>query len=156
MMKARKLISLLSVLFLASCEPDFDYSAIPGQYIGTMYHYVPGPGGAGWEVEEYGTGEYDVNIASAGSGYVLSFDDDFVELPDVTVNVVKETDDARVEISTPDGQAFSASTVLHPNPPPSNYFSNKAALREAGIFLTLKANDPDSVYFLHFTAIRHY
>lgn len=159
-MKTRYIVVLLIIL-LPTCKKDdeFNTGLIPGAYTGAIYYFssVDGGGPGLNDPDLSKSADYKTTITKNGSNYVLSFDTSFIyKIPDINVKITSFNSEI-VNISTLDGQAYSSSNVLgNYRGYPANYFSIDKIIRRVDCQLTLRSNDPDSLYYLNFVLLRIY
>jgi len=152
----------LSLFTCEEIEDDFDFGVVPGDYEGSLTYFTANQGG-GIDInlpELSKTTGYRVSIANVGTGHRLSFDKSFkYEVPDIDVvenEYYSKNSASIVSIRTIDGQPYT--TVVMQTYPgvPSSYFYVDEVLRNVKCILTLKSNNPDSVYYLDISVLRKY
>lgn len=156
---------LLSMLCLtlsySACKKDdeFNTELVAEEYTGSLDYFTSIDGG---EVGNYmpdlsKSGDYKTTITKIGSNYILSFDKSFIyALPDISIDIKRFMNTETAVIGTLVGQAYSSSTVGNNPSEPSNYFSILKYPQLARCNITLKSNDPDSIYYLSFRLTRNY
>jgi len=124
---------------------DYFYSVDGGK---TGYSHVP---------DLSKSEDYKTTITKNGSTYVLSFDTSFIyTIPDINIEITSFNSEF-VNIYTQEGQAYSSSGALENVPgQPHNYFRIEKYFRLVSCHLTLRSNDPDSIYYLYFVLHRNY
>jgi hypothetical protein len=150
---------LFSGLLFFGCGPaeTFDMALIPGTYTGSLYYFEADGSDIGDEVPALTTsGNYMATIARSGADYVITFDEDGkFDMPDLTVELFSIVDGRTGAIRTTGGQDFSSSTAGNTAPGQQpNYFGIDPDLGRVDCKLTLKSNDPDSVFFLRLSVVR--
>jgi hypothetical protein len=159
-MKTRYLF-ILVIILLPTCKKDneFDTGLIPGTYTGAIHYFPSVDGGEpGFNDPDLSkSGDYKTTITKYGSNFVLSFDTSFIySIPDINVKISSFSSEI-VSIYTPQGQAYSSSGALENYPgQPANYISIDTYIHRVDCHLTLKSNDPDSIYYLNFVLLRIY
>ena len=154
-------MALLLVILLTTCKKDdeFNTGLIPGTYTGAIYYFpsVDG-GGPGFNDPDLSkSDDYIITITKNGSNYVFSFDTSFMyTVPDMNIEISSFNSEI-VSIYTQQGQAYSSSDALENYPgQPANYISITEYIHRVDCHLTLRSNDPDSIYYLNFILLRIY
>jgi len=157
-------LAVLCVLSLSlsfsSCKKDEEFNSvlIPGEYTGIMAYYTSINGGiVGTYIDSLSKyPEYKTTISKSGLNYILSFDKSFIyTLPDITVQITSIESSQQAIIKTLEGQVYSSSSIPASEYPPNYFYITKYPAR-IDCILTLKSNDPDSIYFLNFRLFRLY
>lgn len=157
-----RLLFVFILMLLSTCQKDdeFNVEFVPGEYTGALAYFTSlNSGGVGINITDLSKADaYKTTISKIGSNYILSFDKSFrYTIPDISVEITSPMNSKLVAIKTIAGQAYSSSGELttYPNEPP-NYFSIDQYVHRVDCNLTLKSNDPDSIYFLHLALLRIY
>jgi len=159
-MKTRYLVVFL-IFLLPTCKKDDEFNAglIPGEYTGAIAYFTSVDGGGpGFNDPDLSkSSDYKTTITKDGSHYVLSFDTSFIyTIPDINIEISSFNSEI-VNIYTEVGQAYSSSTALENYPgQPANYISIDKDIHRMDCHLTLRSNDPDSIYYLLFLLLRIY
>ena len=161
-MKAR-LLSIFILTILLSCQKndkdEFNVELVAGEYTGNLIYWAPDING---EIGNSVTaltklGGYKTIITKTGSTFNLSFDKSFIYTPpDMQVEIYTPLNATFVGITTSYGQVFSASLLPNYQNFPKNYFAIREDVHRAEYTLTVRSNNPDSIYFLTFSGIRIY
>jgi len=158
-MKTIQLVVLLIIL-LSACKKDneFDKALIPGEYSGALYYFPSLSGGetGNNDPDLSKSTDYKTTITRNGSNFTVSFDTSFIyTIPDISFEITSIENSEIAIIRTQNGQAYSSSYELGYGQN-HNYIQIDKYIHRVDFRMTLKSNNPDSIYYLDLGLLRIY